>query len=68
METANRIKIITKTKDLGYSKVFYASEICQGLVCDTSIRIGQQYIITIAGCDIEKFHNELAQIIEKYRI
>jgi len=61
-------KIITRTKALGDAKVFYGSEICKGEILDTNIRIGQQHICTIAGCNIEEFHNALKAVIEKYRI
>ena len=68
METKDGTKIITRTKNLGNAKVFYASEIYDGQPYDTKVKIGQQYIITIDGLNIEHFHNELALIIEKYRI
>ena len=68
MTTMTESKHITRTKDLGYAKVFYSSEFYQGQICDTAIRIGQQHIITISGCDIENFHKDLVQVIEKYRI
>lgn len=52
--------------------IFYEIEIEDGERMDTNVFIQTQNsytrLITIAGCDADKFNSELKQLFEKYRI
>ena len=58
----------TISKQIGYSRVDYIIDSQQGEYMDTKVVLNDQLLCVIAGCDVLKFHNELKELVTKYRI
>jgi|WetSurSiteA1Bulk_404760.scaffolds.fasta_scaffold534664_1 hypothetical protein len=65
----NRLLQTVKTvKQLGWTEIEYESDYDLGQKLDTKVSINGKMIIWIAGTDIDAFHEELRQLVNKYRI
>lgn len=59
----------TISKQIGYSHVDYiVTDTQNGQYLDTKVILNDQLLCVIAGCDLLKFHNELKELVNKYRI
>ena len=60
----------TTTRALGELSITYTSDIdpASREALDTRVEINGTYLCTIAGEDMHKFHGELANIVDTFRI
>jgi len=55
-------------KPLGNTEITYISDVFKGEIMDTEVTIHGYVICWIAGTEIDAFHEQLSQLINKYRI
>jgi hypothetical protein len=62
--------MITRERSLKLKNldVLFVSDFVDGQILDTYVSFNGESILCIAGEDIEKFSDELKNLIEKYRI
>ena len=67
------IKTKTTVKQFRFFRIVFESDVFNGEKLDTTVQILPNRITTndmfvIAGCDIEKFTEDISAVISKYRI